>query len=129
MYLDDLIGIPYKDHGRDESGMDCYGLILEIARRRGIHLRDFWYDPKRYENITSYKLLPVHQVADWAPGRVVEIDYKGRLHLGYVLDDQRMIHTTTHGVCVSPVNAYHVRGVYAFDEEETGDRNCVECTG
>ena len=38
---DDLIGIPYVDYGRDpHKGLDCWGLAMELYRRRGIQLPD-----------------------------------------------------------------------------------------
>lgn len=40
----DLIGVPYKVHGRSiEDGLDCYGLAIEVLRRNGIRLDDVIY--------------------------------------------------------------------------------------
>ena len=39
---DDLIGVPFKNHGRDvKTGLDCYGLVMEVYRRCGIDLPEF----------------------------------------------------------------------------------------
>lgn len=40
MKTDDLIGIPYVRHGRTRDGFDCWGLVLEVLRRRGIDASD-----------------------------------------------------------------------------------------
>lgn len=37
----DLIGIPFKDGGRDASGYDCWGLAVEVFRRFGVELPDY----------------------------------------------------------------------------------------
>ena len=39
--LNDLIGVPFKNGGRDKSGYDCYGLAIEVYRRYGIELPDY----------------------------------------------------------------------------------------
>lgn len=39
---DDLFGTPFVDGGRDpRTGLDCYGLVLEVFRRHGLTLPDF----------------------------------------------------------------------------------------
>jgi len=37
-----LIGIPCKDEGRTLEGLDCYGLVMEVYRRFGIELPEYW---------------------------------------------------------------------------------------
>lgn len=40
--LADLIGAPFVDGGRDpETGLDCWGLAMEVFRRYGIQLPDY----------------------------------------------------------------------------------------
>ncbi|HBS59410.1 MAG: NlpC/P60 family protein [Bacillota bacterium] len=40
--LDDLIGLPFVDGGRDPAtGLDCWGLSTEVFRRYGIALPDY----------------------------------------------------------------------------------------
>ncbi len=42
---DDLIGIPYVDYCREpQKGLDCWGLAMELYRRRGIKLPDNLFD-------------------------------------------------------------------------------------
>jgi len=41
----DLIGIPFINNGRDiNKGFDCYGLVMEVYRRNGIELPEFYAD-------------------------------------------------------------------------------------
>lgn len=38
----DLIGVSFKNHGRDvKTGLDCYGLVMEVFKRNGIELPEF----------------------------------------------------------------------------------------
>jgi len=38
---DDLIGIPFVDGGRDITGLDCWGLALELFKRQGYIIHDY----------------------------------------------------------------------------------------
>jgi len=38
----DLIGTPFRDGGRDQAtGLDCWGLVMEVYRRMGITVPDY----------------------------------------------------------------------------------------
>jgi len=40
---EDLLGVPFQNRGRDpKTGLDCYGLAIEVFRRHGIQLPEFW---------------------------------------------------------------------------------------
>lgn len=39
----DLIGVPYKLNGRDKTGLDCYGLVIEMFARNNVTLPDYLY--------------------------------------------------------------------------------------
>lgn len=114
MDVSDLIGLPYKAHGRDESGVDCFGLIWLIARRNGTPIKDPPYkgfDP-------SLSKLADHvglEKCEFQTGCVLEIEKEKRLHLGYAIDRERMIHCAINeGVIVENIVNYEIKGYYKF---------------
>ena len=94
MRYDDLLGVPFKTHGRAKKGMDCYGLVLECLRREGKSLPDF------YASRTGAR------ISDRKKGTVAEYDVEGNLHCGYMLDKENMLHMTHSGVRVSPIGIF-----------------------
>lgn len=116
MELADLIGIPYKPHGRDEKGLDCFGLIRIIALRRGTPIPDVWYEKSDPALMSLAKSMKVHILERCEKDCVIEMEDKGRLHLGYAIDGKRMIHVTMRdGVCVDDIGVLPVRGFYGFN--------------
>jgi cell wall-associated NlpC family hydrolase len=112
---DDLIGVPYKAHGRGEDGLDCFGLILVIAKRLGKSMPDVWYERGDPALMSLAERMGVHKTEACAPGRIIEMERFRRLHLGYAIDDGRMLHATFEGVRVDAIGIYPIRGCYAFD--------------
>lgn len=52
MMLNDLIGVPFLDGGRDPAiGLDCYGLVKEVFKRQGINLPEFHICCEDFTNI------------------------------------------------------------------------------
>ena len=41
--IQELIGIPFKIHGRDLKGLDCYGLVKLIEKKRGNIIPEYAY--------------------------------------------------------------------------------------
>ena len=42
MTLADFVGLPFRDHGRDRTGADCWGgVLMVLAELRGIELPDY----------------------------------------------------------------------------------------
>ena len=42
MNFNDLIGVPFKNRGRDiQDGFDCYGLVKEVYRRYGHEIPEY----------------------------------------------------------------------------------------
>ena len=114
--VSDLIGIPWKVHGRDEGGLDCFGLVYLIAQRNGTPIQDPVYkgfDPTLMKMAESIGLVKVDRLE---VGTVLEIEKDGRLHLGYALDTERMIHCTyNEGVIVQNIVDYKIKGYYIFN--------------
>ena len=118
---DDLIGIPFRDGGRDMTGLDCWGLVRIIYDRIGIDLPDY--------RIAAADELAVHeemleQEPRWRrlerpeAGAVVLIanGETGRAnHVGVYIGDGRMIHAYAYsGVAISHTRrwAAHIIGYY-----------------
>ena len=111
----DLVGIPYARHGRDECGLDCFGLIWLIAKRNGTPIEDPWYRGFDPSLIRLADQMDVERTDGLRPGCVIEMEKDGRLHLGYALDERRMIHAAINeGVIVEDIGRYPVKGYWTF---------------
>jgi len=114
MDVSDLIGLPYKAHGRDESGLDCFGLIYLIAKRNGTPIKDPIYkgfDPS-LAKLADFVGL---KKTDFQVGCILEIEKDGRLHLGYAIDNKRFIHCAINeGVIVENIVNYEIKRYYTF---------------
>jgi probable lipoprotein NlpC len=116
-----LVGIPYKDHGRDASGMDCYGLVIEVLRRQGINIPDVFYSDTNNE--TNKKILkvleegiPNMELQKPEEGAVIEMLVFGEpSHVGVCLGDGTFIHALKKvGVAIEPLSRYRhkIKGFY-----------------
>lgn len=116
MKYDDLLNIPYKPHGRDKNGYDCYGLALELCRRAGTPLRDVYYeaDTVPQDKLNDYidSGLNVKKIPAPKTGCLVEMEYHGDLHIGYLAAPNIIIHTTKRGVRTTTEAAVKVRAYY-----------------
>ena len=108
MTYEDLLLVPYKAHGRDSSGMDCYGLVLECCKRTGQNLRDVVYET---DNVDADKLggytasLNVREIDKPKMNCIVQCEYCEHLHIGFMLDKKTVIHETYSGVRITPTLA------------------------
>jgi len=107
MTYEDLLIVPYKAGGRDESGMDCYGLVIECCRRAWTPLKDIVNNGHVSKDQLQEYVLSLNVVeADYPErGCVVQCDYEGELHIGYLIDKKRCLHMTLEGVRVTPICA------------------------
>ena len=112
--ISDLIGIPYKENGRDKDGYDCYGLVIEVEKRLGKNLIDVCYDNHQEALAEEFKpLLNVREVNQIYEGVVLEIHHNGELHIAVALNKDVMIHATTNqGVRISRIGAYPILHKY-----------------
>lgn len=108
MKWDDLLTVPYKANGRDMSGMDCYGLVLECCRRNGTPLRDVRYEGAEIaaDTLSFYtRAVNVCPIESAQAGAVIECEYAGNLHIGFLVDTKTVLHMTYEGMRVSPLLA------------------------
>jgi hypothetical protein len=95
------MGIPFKEKGRDFSGVDCWGLVYLIYKmERGIEL--FSYD-QDYESTKDYKqilrLMMIETANHWEPIGIpeefdsVSVRMQGEpWHCGLMLNSTQMLH-------------------------------------
>lgn len=116
MMYTDLLNVKYTPHGRSkEEGFDCYGLVIECCRRNGTPLYDIKYEEPRIKvgDKNLYMVgLNVEEVQQYRMGDIVQCNDKGALHIGFILDDDMVIHTTTYGVRISPMFCFKDRKYY-----------------
>lgn len=95
---DDLVGLPFRDGGRGPDSYDCWGLVLELFRRRGIVLHDYCCSS---ESTAGVARLMGQGRAEWRrleapePGCLVAIrmlDVGWANHCGMCLGEGRFIH-------------------------------------
>ncbi len=91
----DLLGVPFKRGGRGPDAYDCYGLVMEIyRRRRQIELPDF------VTPLSQGRIATVMRENAWRwkaveprPEVLVFFRIDGLAsHVGYALENDRFIH-------------------------------------
>ena len=115
----DLVGCPYKVHGRNkEEGFDCYGIDIEVLRRGGIDIPDINYEhPEEYESVFLEMLNRVEYRKVDNPKELTVIVFKVRgepTHTGIYLNEGLFIHATKGGVRIEPLHRWkkRVEGYY-----------------
>ena len=96
--FNDLIGKPFEYGGRGPVGYDCYGLAMEVYKRRGINLKEY-YSP---DNLSIIGNLVEDGKEDFIPLEKPEPFCfvlfrvpKYTTHIGVVLPDcKRFIHVS-----------------------------------
>lgn len=114
--LNDLIGAPYKDHGRDASGYDCYGLAIEVARRYGYKLNDVIYNDHNLalsaENVPTLNVTPIDAPRE---GAIIEMEYGNEIHIGVAINNREFIHMTRTGCRINQIGIFKIRGIYGIN--------------
>lgn len=115
--ITDLLGVRFKDHGRNlEEGFDCYGLAIEVSKRLGHELKDVWYikgnertfTEKAEEVITEMSQNVIETDELELGNLVVFSDENGNMvHIGVMLNDERFIHCSKFGVNVQILREYY----------------------
>jgi cell wall-associated NlpC family hydrolase len=126
--LQDLVGVPWVAGGRDPRvGLDCLGLVLEAARRRGLPAEEPADALERVAQVQGWSIRDDDFPGDWRP---VEPPYEtndvlllpgwplaGENHLGYVAGEGWVIHATrTVGVVLTRLETLqrHTRRGYRW---------------
>ena len=116
--VDDLLGVPYKDHGRSkEEGYDCYGLAIEVARRFGYRLDDVEYNDDHDIRLADEHAPTLNITRLDAPraGALVEMTAGNNLHIGVCLNGREFIHMTRSGCRINRIGTIKTRGFYGID--------------
>ena len=128
----DLIGVPFKNLGRDvKSGLDCYGLVVEIYRRSGKKIGEYYSDCSDKARINAILRREV-ATTKWrrlAEGEALPIPCLVALrfnsppgvvnHTGVYIGNGRFIHTREKiGCCVDSITSIawqkQIEGIYEF---------------
>lgn len=123
IYIDDLIGIPYKRNGRDIRGYDCYGLAIEVEKRFGHILPDLLEAKAEHyvfsdcRNICLKMIDGIFKIN--TPQKEGDIllfeDSNGIMfHIGVYLGNNRFIHCNKAGVHIANINKYKISEVFTW---------------
>jgi len=124
------IGIPFVPLGRDKNeGLDCYGLMRELAKDNGHPLPDYEYEGNT-DNVFAlnfHKSVFEIDEADRQAGDVVVLEYpvQGGIHIGMLINRNEFIHTTRKtGVVIGRLSdqvvARRIKGFYRIKENADG---------
>jgi cell wall-associated NlpC family hydrolase len=96
------IGLPFHEHGRDRSGLDCWGLVrLVMAEQFNIALPSHAHEYERTTAVDKISALIERESVKWkiiatgqeTCGDVVVLRVRGKpMHVGLVLGDKHMLH-------------------------------------
>lgn len=113
--INDLLGVPYKNNGRDLSGLDCYGLAIEVAKRYGYKLNDIIYENHDIELSNKYlPTLNIEPISAPQEGALIEMEYGSELHVGICINSKEFIHMTRTGCRVNHIGTFKLRGIYGI---------------
>lgn len=129
--VDDLIGGQFVNGGRGVStGLDCWGLVMEVYKRYGIDVPDFTVDAFAYQTIDtltgkaikSQRWEKVYTPADKDAPLVVlmRMHPKFITHTGVYIGRNKIIHTMKMtGVITSKATALKSRmvGYYRYVQD------------
>ena len=101
MDIIDYLKIPFKDRGRDDQGVDCYGLAHWFYKQEfGIDLPSYveYYETDKDREAIAHQINHAN-LTGWMKseqpeyGQLIILHIQGRpLHLGVMLDDKTFIH-------------------------------------
>ena len=122
-WFDKYMNIPFKDHGRDFDGCDCWGLVRFIYQEeKGLELPSYagqyacTTDREKLSDIIEAEKHGVDGFTEITDGGLKVFDVfilksKGKpCHIGIMVDKNQILHTE-HGTgpIVTEINRPHVR--------------------
>lgn len=111
--VQDLLGVPFVDGGRDKQGMDCWGLFIEVMKRFGYEVPDYkvsCFDAEGIGGTYQAEIGSWQEVGSAAPGLAVAMAIHEKApdmvqHFGVVLEPKRFIHTLEKtGVIITKIS-------------------------
>lgn len=114
MWWGRYVGIPYLDKGRTDQGCDCWGLVrLVYAQELGIYLPS-WHTHDGLDDIRDMlkQHLPQYRRLECSePFSIVLFSSSvTAMHVGVVVDDDRMLHTTQgKDACLEHTHLYRFK--------------------
>lgn len=116
---DDLVGVPFKDGGRDNHGYDCWGLAMELFRRQGIELKEYQCSSEATKEIAEYMAqgrstwtkLPVPGIGCLVVIRMLDTGWAN--HCGIYVGNGKFIHAYSEqtGVVIDRIKRWGPRVV------------------
>jgi cell wall-associated NlpC family hydrolase len=118
--FDKWVGIPYKHLGRDKEGIDCWGLIVEIYKEKGIDVLDLDYEKDSRKRGDIFML---HYYQDWQEVKeakmydVILLENRDRdiaSHAGVYISGGKFIHASKRGVIIDRLSRWQdkIIGIY-----------------
>lgn len=114
--VEKYLGIPFKIHGRDKHGYDCYGFLIDFEKDAGHEMVDLYSE---YEKGNNEKALNenVHNIVYGSKlvkketpetyDILLFFDSKHRVcHIGAYLDRDEFIHCDSYGVRITKLSTY-----------------------
>lgn len=115
----DLIGVPFKNRGRDiKSGVDCYGLVMEVHRRCGVELPEYTSDFDDMDKINSIFSGRINGGSSWEKVDFASLPVPCLIairfgsppgvvnHAGCYIGNGKFIHIRENiGVCIDNINS------------------------
>ena len=113
----DLIGTPFKAHGRSKTeGFDCYGLLIEVMKRNGITLPDLFYENLNAVSEADFKrIFPFVKIEKIEYLCIIVFKLYRRTHVGVYIGEDNFIHATEDcGVVVDKLHRWEklITGYY-----------------
>lgn len=112
IYYTDMLNAPYEKYG------NCYGLIVECCRRAGTPLKNPFEKFHKMAAGAEIPFLPglnINEIPAPKAGAIVECLDGNNLHVGFLLTDSLVLHSTrragvktTHIAALRPIKYYEV---------------------